>query len=1260
MQVALVLLLAQSADELKPGLAAAYRSLAPDGGSLERVDAKPAFTLGHSSPHPRLAPGPFEVAWTGLLLVQEPDAVAFDAFVGGEVRVEVDGAVVLDGRGGRDTDRIRGGPVELKPGLRRLRVDFRSTAGVPARLQIGWEGRGFSREPLPAWRLKHTDETAALRHEALVARGRAAVGRLGCARCHASAFPGVTDPPPGPSLADAAGRVSRAWLVKWLEDPHALRPDARMPALFSNDRAGYVERWIVAEALAGRPAEAAKGGDHRKGRQEFIFLGCGACHVIPDMPREEQPALDRGSFEGLADRFTTASLAAFLGNPRARYPDGRMPRIPVSPEAARDIAAYLFLWSKPRDESPAAPEPKEIDAAARRLRVSGLEAAGRALLRQKRCGQCHPGLGDAPEDVPLRKAGVDCSGARFSVDEPTKKALEAYRAVAAGERHPSGFEERRRMLDRYGCGRCHSRGDSRPPPIEEVGSVVGGAYMQYIPFLRTPRLEDAFSKYTREYLAASVREGVSGVRHGRFSYKMPAFGTDAEAILQALAEGDGDLPDAPSAAAPVSKDPTLPPLGPSLIGFEGYSCVSCHLWKGKQLNEPDPGAIGPELTTVTRRIRREWFERWLEDPARLHPGTPMPQIFKKGQAATLRSVLEGDAAKQKEALWAYLSLGADAPSPKPLPPLAVPLPRDGGPLVAQIPVTLPDKSVVESLCVLYPSHDLVVYDVGTASVRAVFTGARLLRNVRGRLRTYAVTGNPVAWDRTAGKGGFLGYDRLPDGVRVRTSSGEQTWRLGGRRLSGTVTIDLPEAQAPPPLEAVVLSDPGKPEGSLERPGYRAIAYPRPKTATGEDRVMPGAIAAHPRDGRVYVASMKLGELFVLHDPGDAGREARFEDYAGGLFQEAYSMLAESDGLYVLHRRNLTKVTDTDADGKADRFDRVAGLPHGVAETYDYAYGLARDRTGAFVLSYAPYANRSMPGSGSMLRFRPGSEPAWEEVAYGFRNPVGWCAGAEGEIFYTDNQGEWVATNKLCAIVPGRFYGFPNSEQKEHAKKPAGKTTVWVPYAWARSINGVTYDATGGKFGPFAGQIFMAELMYGGAILRANVERVNGQLQGACFPFWGKGLLGPLCLTFDPKGRMWVGAITEPGWMAQPDRGAVFRIDFTGETPFEIQEIRVRPRGFRLAFTRPVDVRSAADAGSYQVEHYRYEYTGAYGSPELDRTRAAVEKVEVSADGRSADLTLPPLVGDRVYFIQARGVRSASGEPLVHPAGAYTLHEIPPP
>ncbi|HVR86187.1 MAG TPA: hypothetical protein VMU54_17830, partial [Planctomycetota bacterium] len=1075
---------------------------------------KPAFTLGHSSPHPRISPGPFEVSWTGVVLIQDAEPILFDAFVGGDVAVAVGGVVLLEGRGETDSAHVAGSQaLEVKPGAYRIDIRFRSRAGVPARLQPGWQGRTFAREPLPAGRLKHLirDESPG---EEIVARGRELVAKLGCARCHASAFPGVDDPPPGPSLADIGDRGGRSWLVDWLDHPAKLHAGARMPSLFPPDRKGLVERWAVADYLlratsTGARRDAAVKGDHRLGKRQFASLGCAACHFMPDEP--DQPDLGQIALEGLNDRMSARDLTAFLMNPHARYPDGRMPRIPMTPEAARDLAAYILMWSKPAmpEESIEPPvSSKEIDEVGRRLGVRGPEATGQALVREKGCASCHVGVGEQGPEVILKAPSAECRGPRYDLGAEARKPIAAYLAVAPGERHPSPFENRQRLIRRVGCLRCHVRDADRPPAIEAIGSVLGGSMLETIPFQRTPRLTDALSKYAHSYLVSTIRNGAVPLRGPRYSYRMPSFGTEAETIALALAEADGDLPSGPDLVPGGEVDPTVASLGPSLIGFEGYSCVSCHVWKGQRMSEADPGAVGPELTSTTHRIRRDWFDRWMDDPARVHPGTPMPQIFKRGQPATLKSVLEGDPSKQKDALWAYFAEGKDAPSPKPLQPLEVNLPASG-PLVAQIPVLLPDQSVVESITILFPSRDLVVYDLESLSLRNVYLGATMLRRERGRVRSYLIVGTPIGPDLKAPvPGTFLGYERLADGARILTRDGEILLRLDGRTLhAGARTIELPPAKKAPPLEHPVLADPGRPEGPMEQPGYRAIAYPRPKTSSGEDLVMPGAIAVDPREGRVYVASMKLGEIFTLRDPGDDGKNATFEDYAGGLFQEAYSMLAESDGLYVLHRRNLSKITEK--DGKADRVERVAALHQAAAEAYDYGYGLAREASGAFVWSHAQYGDRTIPGAGSMLRLLPDGKV--EEVAFGFRNPLGWVAGPDGTIFFTDNQGEWVATNKLCAIVPGRYYGYPNRAQKEHTLKPAGKPTVWVPYGWAHSINGVTVDRTGGKFGPFAGQFFLAELMFGGAIIRASVEKVNGEWQGCAIPFWGKGLLGPLTL-----------------------------------------------------------------------------------------------------------------------------------------------------
>jgi glucose/arabinose dehydrogenase/cytochrome c551/c552 len=1419
------------------GLVARYRALDDtDGGTnLVRIEAKPALALGRGSPHPRLPPGPFAATWEGMLEVKRDEALRFGAFAGGEVEVVVGGAVALRGSGDHDAAWVApAAAVGLRRGLHPLRVEFRALENVGARLQLWWEGESFSLEPIPAWRLRHDPAALddAARSDLAAQRGHEAAGRLGCASCHRGALPAADDPPVGPSLADAGSRVTRVWLMEWLASPRAKRPGARMPELFAPDRTGFVERSLAADALValtggGPPPERTASGDHRAGRQEFLGLGCAACHFVPDVERSEQPDLGRSPIERIGERMTEEQLARFLLHPAARYPDGRMPQIPMPLGAARSIAAYLLRTagaspaaapddsvSRPVAETP--PTEQEVEAVATRLRVTRSEV-GKALLREKGCGGCHPGL---PEQEPkeravrdVRSLAADPRGClaqadsparalapRFALDEETRRALAAYLAVARRDAHPSAADARRRLLERSGCARCHRRDSDRPSPLEEVAPTLWTPMLYRLPFQKTPPLTFALRKYAAEYLTSAIRDGVFGVRPDWYSFRMPVFGALAGELVQALAEADGDLvdeptrararsssegtrpatragaesappPPAPTAAeaatsveatAAPSNDPTLFSAGPELVGFSGYSCVSCHLWNGQNLTVVDPGAVGPELTTVTRRIRRDWFERWLEDPGRIHPGTVMPSFFKKGEETAARTLLASDVVRQREALWAYLSLGREAPAPRPRPPIALAPPADGEPNVAQIPLQVEGGTLVESICLYFgdglraPGRTeggrdgavLALFDVGAGSLRNVYAGAQLLRHPNGG-RSYSLSGTallpepaaaaasqppapsgPERGERPAppapppppfllvGPEGeaapsaaeFRSFERRKDGASLRSTlrfataavDVVETLRLeatapserasgarGGtaRRLVRELTFEgvpdghwiesraAPEAivipaptPSPPPAPAeeppasAALVDAAYTEGSLERPGYRAIRWPRPQTSSGEDLVMPAAIAVDPGSGRVFVASMKLGEIFEALDPDGTGRDARFEDFARGLFQDCFGLEHDGSALLVLHRRNLTRVTDEDGNGKADRFERVAPIRHAIGGAYDWGYGLARDRDGAFLLTLAPYGDQRLLGAGCVLRLAIGRDGArGEEIATGLRNAFGWCNGPEGEPFFTDNQGEWVASNKLCHVDAGRFYGWPNPARPPATSAPKlepENACVWIPYAWAKSVNGVAHDSTGGGFGPFAGQLFLAELMHGGRLLRANVEKVKGVWQGACFPFWGQGLLGPLCLAFDPRGPLYVGGITMPGWMGQPDRGAFHRIEFTGETPFEIRSLHARPDGFRAVFTRPAEPASALAPDSWSVERYHYEYTGAYGSPELERAPVPIRSIRLSGDACAADLCLAELRRRWVYTISAPGARSPAGEPLLHPTGAYTLNEIP--
>lgn len=1346
--------------------------------AVQTIWPKPAFTLTDGSLSPLVPGGPFRIRFQASLWWNETSPVQLAAFVRGRLQLRLAGEVVMDlvdhqGSQLRVSDR----PVVLDPGFVPVEIDFQSLDDLPARLQIWWQSEQFSSEPIPAWLFylpEQVPEAFAL--GPLYEQGRHWAERLGCGRCHPGTWPGIDATYlPGPMLQPSRQPWNRHWLLRWLKAPAQLRSNSGMPALFSTDRRGFVERWILAEYLAGNRSSdvptAVVGGDHRMGRRLFISVGCIACHFMPDQPPDQQVNTGQSRLELLADRWSEPTLAEFLRNPLGRYPDGRMPSLRLSEKESLDIAAFLLLWSQPSAVEPATqPGEQELIEVMALYRAENLSDAAEKIIQAKRCNACHPGAWPKEVNgVPLPQQWSwhqGClegqHGPRFAFPQEARQPLQQFLWQGQRELGPSAFLQRQRQLQRRGCLRCHQRDTDESPPLEQVAATLGGAWLQRVPYQRTPRLTFALQRLEPTYLVGAIRDGVSGVRHPDYTYRMPAFGDAAPLLLQALSEGDGDWPTGrPPSHADSGNDPTAATLyGPELVGSQGYSCISCHVWKGRMFAEPDPGAVGPDLVQTAGRVRREWFDRILENPLRLCPRTPMPAVFPRGAKALVGAVLDGDAARQKDAIWAYLALGKQAPDPQgPMPWLVEPPPRKGPVRVAQIPLHLDERRVLESLTLCDADGRVLVVDLQRGGLVGIHVDAAIYRHVVGRRRTFVLSADsaksrsvgfeqplwllelPGQQPQPPSQVYFQSYDRLQDGMRVTmdiawptcrvgvvlelaveatgdTSVLRQRWKITGIpqhaklhaiTLHGSAT-SKPDTRVEPhkqsveqthltienhhgqavddaaskrliftpsptgqveclvraPLEPSLrpttamrpqVFDPGRPSGPLERPGYRAVSIDVPKTPWGEDAVMPSAIAVTPTSGRVLVASMKLGELWEIVNPLASSDAIKWRDYANGLFQEAYSMTASEEAVYLLHRRNLTAIRDMDGDGFADRFERVAALPHGVADTYDYGYGLVRERSGSFVLAFAPYANRHIVGSGGAVRYDPMSGK-FIEIAFGMRNPVGWCADTAGNIFFTDNQGEWVATNKLCHVVEGRYYGFPNPDQPHHQSKPFGRTAVWVPYAWAHSVNGVACDTTQGRFGPFAGQLFMAELMFGGAIIRADVEMVNGQAQGACFPFWGRGLLGPLTLAFHPSGALFVGSITEPGWMAQPDRGGLYRIDFTGETPFEIQTIRVVPDGFRLVFTRPVDRGSARQTSSYFVEHFRYEYTGAYGSPELDRTQVAIQQVEVSPDSRQVILHLGTLTPDRVYMINAAGVRSANGETLVHTTGAYTLQEVP--
>ena len=101
-----------------------------------------------------------------------------------------------------------------------------------------------------------------------------------------------------------------------------------------------------------------------------------------------------------------------------------------------------------------------------------------------------------------------------------------------------------------------------------------------------------------------------------------------------------------------------------------------------------------------------------------------------------------------------------------------------------------------------------------------------------------------------------------------------------------------------------------------------------------------------------------------------------------------------------------------------------------------------------------------------------------------------------------------------------------------------------------------------------------------------------------------------------------------------------------------------PDGFELTFTKEVDRDTAADVASYKMPIWSYKYYDRYGDDQQDPHEIKVTAAKVSADGRSVRLVIDGCKPYYVHHLQAPGVRSADGVPLLHNEAYYTLNRIP--
>lgn len=470
--------------------------------------------------------------------------------------------------------------------------------------------------------------------------------------------------------------------------------------------------------------------------------------------------------------------------------------------------------------------------------------------------------------------------------------------------------------------------------------------------------------------------------------------------------------------------------------------------------------------------------------------------------------------------------------------------------------------------------------------------------------------------------------------------------------------------------------------------------------TVENISMPGGLTSETGgidflpDGRL-VACFIRGEV-MIYNP----KSKQWTLFAEGLHEPLGIMAVSNTEVLVMQRPELTRIKDTDGDGKADVYEKVTD-DFGLSGNYhEFNYGPVKDKKGNLFIAL----NTASPGGAVRPEIRGKFNPLGRDLqtglyemysvvpyrgwvmkvtpdgkihpyASGMRSPNGLGFDQEGNLFVTDNQSDWVETSTLYHVKEGNFYGHPASlvwNKNWPAKNPLAlpieeleqlrtKAAVLFPQGiMANSPSQPLCDVTAGKFGPFKGQLFVGE-MNRDRIVRVMLEKVGGELQGACIPFIdGHGLRkGNNRLAFAPDGSLWVGQIAF-GWSG--DLG-IQRIVYNGTPPADVYTMNLSKDGFDLTFTQPMNKTEAMNPDNYKFRHYYYKYQrkvkneGADNSRQLDVQDVGITGIKISSDQKKVSIKLAVLKPGYVYELKLGNLSSKEGTPLANKLICYTLNKL---
>ena len=295
-------------------------------------------------------------------------------------------------------------------------------------------------------------------------------------------------------------------------------------------------------------------------------------------------------------------------------------------QSANCVACHAFETA-----TPASTKPSKNAAAS----LNVLPSTGGCLAEEVAAPAIDYGLGAT--QVAAIRAALDRR--RDGDVPPTDDARRVHRTMAA-----------------LNCFACHERdgiGGPEPSRDEFFHSTTPEMGLEgRLP----PSLSGVGDKLNDAYLRQVLKSG--GNTRTYMLTRMPGF--DHEKLV-AFEDAIVRL-DRSEAIAPVEQTASVEDVqieGRKLCGNGGLACIKCHSYNGNT-----GGGLGAiDMLLMPKRLRPEWFQRYLKDPTGYRPGTRMPNSFLEGRSA-ITDIFDGDPDKQIDAMWQYLSLGTAAKEPQ--------------------------------------------------------------------------------------------------------------------------------------------------------------------------------------------------------------------------------------------------------------------------------------------------------------------------------------------------------------------------------------------------------------------------------------------------------------------------------------------------------------------------------------------------------------------------------------------------------------------